>query len=73
MCIQDTLAEAGQEEWFVKCSSKYSDDDLVRIGELGTATAAMKCFLDDFSNACRDYVRAEIMNYGASLAATASG
>ena len=73
MCIQDSLAMAAQEEWFTKCQGKYSDDDLARIGELGTATAAMKCFLDDFNDACRAYVKAEIMNYGASVAATASG
>ena len=59
---------AGQEDWFQKCQSKYSDEELGRIVQLGTATAAMKCFLDDFNNACRDYVKTEIMNYGASMA-----
>ena len=71
-CINDSLAMAGEEEWFKKCQSKYSDEDLVRIVELGTATAAMKCFLDDFNDACKAYVKAEIMNYGAAMAA-ASG
>ena len=43
---------------------------MARIVELGTATAAMKCFLDDFNDACRDFVRAEIMSYGASVSAS---
>ena len=68
MCIQDSLTMAGEEDWFTKCQSKYSEEELARIVELGTATAAMKCFLDDFNDACRAYVKTEIMNYGASLA-----
>ena len=29
-CIQDSLAMAAQEEWFQKCQSKYSDEEMAR-------------------------------------------
>merc|ERR1712079_264983 len=69
-CIQESLAMAATEQWFVKCESKYSAEELERITELATATAAMKCFLDDFNDSCRDFVRAQIM---ASAGTAASG
>ena len=64
---------AAEDPVLKKCLSKYSDEDLVKVEQLATATAAMKCFLDDFHAACSDYVKSQIMDFAASLAATASG
>ena len=60
------LAEAAK----IAAEKVKAEEELARIVELGTATAAMKCFLDDFNDACRVYVKTEIMNYGATVAAS---
>ena len=53
--------------------SKYSEEEIGTLVKLGKATAAMKCFLDKFNMACNGFVKQEIMNYAATLVATASG
>ena len=72
-CVGESLAAAAEEPWIKQCSSKYSEEDLARIQELGMTVATIKCFLDIFTNACEQYVKTAIMDYGEAMAAAASG
>merc|ERR1739845_277729 len=61
-CMEKVLGEMSEDKMVKKCveGGKYSEEELEQLMDFAEGTAAIKCFLYLFQDACNNYVGSQI-------------